>query len=285
MTPPRQLDGREHPCHGAVAPDDHPEALTLPRPPAGPANDSAGRTHRRRHAARPIAGRQIAGTAKIVPIVHPGDDPPQPRYIPSTVLATFIRCRDMTCRFPGCDEPAHHCDIDHTIAYPTGPTQASNMKCLCRKHHLLKTFGGWHDQQWPDGTVDWTSPQGSPTPPLRQPTTVPAPYVDPPHPSSPTTNPAPRHPVAHWRCRGAHTPEPRTAPKPSTTNGGTTKPSSKPRQKNLRGTKVKIPEMLAANRISPLDRDPRAATTRHRSDGSDYRVPLISRRANTFQRR
>ena len=49
-------------------------------------------------------------------------------------------------RFPGCDEPAQHCDIDHTIAYPTGPTQASNLKCLCRKHHLLKTFGGWHDQ-------------------------------------------------------------------------------------------------------------------------------------------
>ena len=44
-------------------------------------------------------------------------------------------------------------DIDHTIAYPAGPTQASNLKCLCRKHHLLKTFGGWKDHQWPDGTV------------------------------------------------------------------------------------------------------------------------------------
>ena len=66
----------------------------------------------------------------------------------------------MTCRFPGCDEPAHLCDIDHTIAYPAGPTQASNLKCLCRKHHLLKTFGGWQDQQRPDGTVVWTSPHG-----------------------------------------------------------------------------------------------------------------------------
>jgi hypothetical protein len=66
----------------------------------------------------------------------------------------------MTCRFPGCDEPAHHCDIDHTIAYPAGPTQASNLKCLCRKHHLLKTFWGWRDTQHPDGTVDWTSPHG-----------------------------------------------------------------------------------------------------------------------------
>ncbi|MGO4447270.1 HNH endonuclease signature motif containing protein, partial [Mycobacterium sp. 2YAF39] len=64
------------------------------------------------------------------------------------------------CRFPGCDQPADHCDIDHTIAYPTGPTQASNLKCLCRKHHLLKTFWGWHDQQSPEGTVRWRSPRG-----------------------------------------------------------------------------------------------------------------------------
>ncbi|MFI5506341.1 DUF222 domain-containing protein [Mycobacterium sp. NPDC051804] len=108
----------------------------------------------------PLLAAKIAGTAKLVPIVHPGDAPPEPRYIPSTVLATFVRCRDMTCRFPGCDEPAHRCDIDHTIAYPTGPTQASNLKVLCRKHHLLKTFWGWQDEQLPDGTVIWTCPQG-----------------------------------------------------------------------------------------------------------------------------
>ena len=29
-----------------------------------------------------------------------------------------------------------------------------------RCHHLLKTFWGWHDQQEPDGTVAWTSPDG-----------------------------------------------------------------------------------------------------------------------------
>ncbi len=108
----------------------------------------------------PLLAAKIAGTAKIVPIRHPGDAAPERRYIPSAVLAWFVRCRDMTCRFPGCDEPAHHCDIDHTIAHPAGPTQASNLKCLCRKHHLLKTFGGWRDEQQPDGTVIWTSPHG-----------------------------------------------------------------------------------------------------------------------------
>ncbi|BBZ19705.1 HNH endonuclease signature motif containing protein [Mycolicibacterium gadium] len=108
----------------------------------------------------PLLAAKIAGSAKLVPVVHPGNNPPEPRYIPSAVLATFVRCRDMTCRFPGCDEPAHRCDVDHTIAYPHGPTQASNLKVLCRKHHLLKTFWGWHDQQHPDGTVIWTCPQG-----------------------------------------------------------------------------------------------------------------------------
>jgi hypothetical protein len=75
-------------------------------------------------------------------------------------LARFIRCRDITCRFPGCDEPADHCDIDHTIPYPVGPTCASNLGCLCRKHHLLKTFGGWSHRQLPEATMLWISPSG-----------------------------------------------------------------------------------------------------------------------------
>lgn len=40
----------------------------------------------------------------------------------------------------------------------------SNLKCLCRHHHLLKTFyrgpNGWRDRQFPDGTLEWTSPTG-----------------------------------------------------------------------------------------------------------------------------
>jgi len=97
-------------------------------------------------------------------IRHPGDAPPEPRYRPLAALAEFVRCRDLTCRFPGCDKPAVCCDLDHTVPYPVGPTHASNLKCLCRFHHLLKTFWngvrGWRDRQSPDGTVIWTSPTG-----------------------------------------------------------------------------------------------------------------------------
>jgi hypothetical protein len=41
-----------------------------------------------------------------------------------------------------------------------GSTHASNLKCLCRLHHLLNKFWGWCDQQLPDATLIWTSPSG-----------------------------------------------------------------------------------------------------------------------------
>jgi hypothetical protein len=107
----------------------------------------------------------ILERARIREVRHPGSDSaPEPRYTPSRALAEFVRCRDLTCRFPGCDKPAQVCDLDHTVAYPVGPTHPSNLKCLCRFHHLLKTFwnglGGWRDRQQPDGTIIWTSPTG-----------------------------------------------------------------------------------------------------------------------------
>ncbi len=102
--------------------------------------------------------------ARLRQVRHPGHTPPEPRYTPSRATCEFVRCRDLTCRFPGCDKPAQFCDIDHSVAYPVGPTHPSNLKCLCRFHHLLKTFwngpGGWRDRQLPDGTVVWTSPTG-----------------------------------------------------------------------------------------------------------------------------
>src|SRR5262249_43521675 len=41
-----------------------------------------------------------------------------------------------------------------------GATHAANLKCLCRQHHLVKTFWGWREKQLPDGTLIWTSPAG-----------------------------------------------------------------------------------------------------------------------------
>ncbi|OBF04877.1 hypothetical protein A5730_17790 [Mycobacterium sp. ACS4054] len=104
---------------------------------------------------------ELAASATLVPLVHPGDAPPEPGYVPSQALADFVRCRDLTCRWPGCDCPAVACDIDHTVPHAAGgPTHASNLKCYCRAHHLVKTFWGWREKQLPDGTLILTSPAG-----------------------------------------------------------------------------------------------------------------------------
>ena len=96
----------------------------------------------------------LAKSAKLRPLFHPADAAPERGYAPSQSLADFVRCRDLTCRFPGCDKPAVRCDLDHTVPYGDGgPTHASNLKSLCRLHHLLTTFWGWRDTQLADGRV------------------------------------------------------------------------------------------------------------------------------------
>jgi Domain of unknown function (DUF222) len=107
--------------------------------------------------------RELATSANLERLVVPSGTP-DPGYRPSKKTAEFIRWRDLTCRWPGCDKPAERCDIDHTVPYPLGPTHPSNNKPYCRTHHLIKTFltgmGGWSDQQLPDGAIIVTAPTG-----------------------------------------------------------------------------------------------------------------------------
>nr|WP_240393849.1 HNH endonuclease signature motif containing protein [Corynebacterium lactis] len=99
-------------------------------------------------------------------------------YRPSESQAARVRGRDGTCRFPGCDVPAHKCDLDHIQPYNHdhpelgGPTDTQNLHCLCRRHHNLKTHEGWNIDRHPDGTEVWTSRDGDsatsvPTGPLK----------------------------------------------------------------------------------------------------------------------
>ncbi len=149
----------DEPSDGSVAgpADDSPAATD---PAQGPAATDPGYLMGKGLLPAPLLAATLATTATLQPVIHPGDAGPEPRYTPSRRLAWFVRCRDLTCRFPGCDVPATACDIDHSVAYPAGPTQAANLKCLCRHHHLLKTFAGWRDRQHPDGTIEWTSRYG-----------------------------------------------------------------------------------------------------------------------------
>jgi len=106
----------------ALAPDPEPDLPVFPTPPA--AHLIGGGT-----LPAPMIAELLRNGAKIQPVRHPGDGPPELGYRPSAALERFIRCRDMTCRFPGCDRPAEFADIDHTIPYPLGLTHAFKLRC------------------------------------------------------------------------------------------------------------------------------------------------------------
>ncbi|WP_409435936.1 DUF222 domain-containing protein [Mycobacterium sp. SMC-14] len=60
----------------------------------------------------PLLAQLVNNGATVKPLRDPADLLAEPHYRPSTALAAFVRARDLTCRFPGCDQPATHCDID-----------------------------------------------------------------------------------------------------------------------------------------------------------------------------
>ena len=82
-------------------------------------------------------------------------------YEPPQSMVDFITARDRRCRFPGCRQPSRICDIDHAIPWEDGGTTTKeNLGLLCRRHHRMKTHGGWNLISFADGSCEWTSPQG-----------------------------------------------------------------------------------------------------------------------------
>jgi hypothetical protein len=82
-------------------------------------------------------------------------------YEPPQALVDFLIARDRTCRFPGCRQSAARADLDHEKRWESGgETSAANLGALCRRHHRLKTHGGWNLKSHSDGACTWTSPLG-----------------------------------------------------------------------------------------------------------------------------
>ncbi|SFA41981.1 protein of unknown function [Rhodococcoides kroppenstedtii] len=85
----------------------------------------------------------------------PATQPSSP-YRPSAALDAYIRARDLFCTWPGCNRPAWDGDLDHITEYDHthpergGRTSATGLGAKCRFHHLLKTFGDFVDDQYPD---------------------------------------------------------------------------------------------------------------------------------------
>jgi hypothetical protein len=93
-------------------------------------------------------------------------------------LRLWLQLRDGVCRFPGCNRPALHSEIDHSRAAGFGgPTDAGNLASLCGPHHRMKHATTWKLVNRGDGILDWTSPTG------KVHTTYPATTL--PHPSPP----------------------------------------------------------------------------------------------------
>jgi hypothetical protein len=82
-------------------------------------------------------------------------------YEPPQGLIDFLIARDKTCRFPGCRRSAALSDLDHAQSWEDGGTTSlDNLGALCRRHHQLKTHGGWKIESRADGSCTWTSPLG-----------------------------------------------------------------------------------------------------------------------------
>lgn len=93
-----------------------------------------------------------------------GVNPPAvtPGYQRTAEQQEFLSTRDRHCRMPYCGQRSGWADHDHVIAHSHGgETACTNLCCLCRTHHRLKThFRGWAFAMDPDGTLHVTTPSG-----------------------------------------------------------------------------------------------------------------------------
>jgi hypothetical protein len=83
-------------------------------------------------------------------------------YVPTDAQRVFVNTRDRTCRMPFCGQRVGMADHDHVVSHSDGgATTCTNLCCLCRTHHRLKTlFKNWVFVMEPDGTLHVTTPSG-----------------------------------------------------------------------------------------------------------------------------
>jgi hypothetical protein len=121
-----------------------------------------------------------------------GRPAPTGAYTPTRAQDLFLTTRDRGCRFPNCGQRVGWTDRDHVIPHAAGGvTDCTNLCCLCRSHHRLKTLArGWQFQMSPDGVLHVTTPSG-----ITRTTRPPGMRPPPPEPSdqtgSPPTDPTP----------------------------------------------------------------------------------------------
>src|SRR3954469_24337827 len=104
-----------------------------------------------------------AGKVTVKPVIDLAERIRVDAYEVPDRLAEQVELRDVTCVFPWCTRPAKGCDKDHVTPYDQGgPTSSDNLAALCRRHHRLKTHGGWTYTVLEPGSYIWRSPHGRP---------------------------------------------------------------------------------------------------------------------------
>jgi hypothetical protein len=102
-----------------------------------------------------------ASSVTIKPVLDPAAHDPVDSPVVPVRHRELVTVRDATCVFPWCTRPARGCDVDHTTpSARAGPTCPCNEAALCRRHHRVKTFGGWTYTTLHPGTYLWRSPHG-----------------------------------------------------------------------------------------------------------------------------
>jgi hypothetical protein len=105
-----------------------------------------------------------AAKVTVKPVVDLNQPLSSAGYQPSAAVVEHVRLRDRTCVHPWCQRPARSCDLDHIVPWdpdgPPGQTTTPNLALLCRRHHRLKTHGGWTYTMIQPGAFLWRSPYG-----------------------------------------------------------------------------------------------------------------------------
>ena len=168
--------------HGPITLDAARTVLADAQHTAGPRRASVARTLVT-DAATGVATAVLSPSGRHVDLTTRED-----QHDPSADLQRLVTARHPHCTFPGCTTPAHRCELDHALPWPTGATTATNLHPLCRRHHLLEHAPA------PPGRRGWTlhprRPGPAATPALRALT----PAAESPGPRRPAT-PTTRRPI------------------------------------------------------------------------------------------
>ncbi len=104
---------------------------------------------------------------RIQPVIDLADATSVDAYEAPPRVREIVLLRSPCCPFPWCNNLTRNKDTDHITEYtpphdggPPGQTGPDNLAPPCRRHHRLKTHGGWTYTMPEPGIYLWRSPLG-----------------------------------------------------------------------------------------------------------------------------